>query len=131
MGRALDKAKWGPVRSAAPDSFNRLLAEHNAFTELERHPAWGAYQDRISNLLKTMRQQLELGTVDKFGLNHDEEKRAVIHVLESILSYPPALHAEFQRQLEHKQKEEAKRADFGPIHGPDLPGPSLDEFLRS
>lgn len=117
---------------SSADSFQTLVAEHSAYLELEKHPAWGAYNQRIHNILKGLQQQLEWGTEDKFGRSHDEEKRAVIHTLKTILAYPALVHTTFEREMRRRQAEEARRQPKdGPIHGTDLPGPSLFDFLNT
>lgn len=133
MERLLAKAAWGKAPTDIQgDSFQRLAAEHSAYLEIEKHGAWAMDRQRIQRLLAMMRQQLEWGTEDKFGRGHDDEKRAVIHVLETVLTYPATIHVAFEREARRRQAE-AERAGTptGPIHGPDIPGPSLHQFLNT
>jgi hypothetical protein len=115
------------------DSFKQLTAEHLSYKELEKLPGWIGHVDQLNRMLKIMRQQLEWGTEDKFGRNHDDEKRAVIHVIETLMSYPAKVHERWEHENKRLLDEQARReqGQDGPIHGNDIPGPSLKEFLNT
>lgn len=67
------------------------------YADLTGRVAWKDYQAHIRRLRDGYRQALEVGALDKYGKGHDDEFRAVIHVLNSLLLHVPGIAAKFEK----------------------------------
>jgi len=98
------------------------------YGEIKEHKAWKDFIYRISQLRAATQQQiLTYGGLDKSANSHDIELRAVLHVLNTILGYVPAMNQMYEEMLEKRSEQEAKLAKRGPIHGKEF---SLSQGTR-
>lgn len=91
------------------------------YNEILKHPAWLDFNHRISQLRSATQQQvLTYGGLDKSANSHDIELRAVLHVLDTLLGYVPAMFKQYDDMMERRQKQQEALDKRGPIHGKDL-----------
>jgi uncharacterized protein (DUF3084 family) len=104
------------------------------YDQLQSLEGWRDFTARLAAMREDTRQQLYLGTLDKWGQSHDDEKRAVLAFLDAILGFVPSLKEQWQ-DLKAKADEIEQRAQArGDIHGGELSSglgaspADLDEF---
>lgn len=71
------------------------------------------------------------GTLDKFGKNRDDEKRAVLMVLDTLLGVIPDTHVRYKELRKQKENiEQRSQEKLDSIHGNDVYSPMSndDEF---
>jgi hypothetical protein len=96
------------------------------YKELEALPAWQDYIGQIKSTRTALVSQILSpgGTADKWGKTHEEEKKAVLAFIDTLLTHIPAIHTRVA-QLEDiavKAEEQKKLLDYvpaGQIHGED------------
>jgi len=96
-------------------TFGQVQRLSVAYRDIENSVAWKDYMARLEAMKKNISTEILLGTLDKFGNNSDDEKRAVLTYLERMLSFVPALHA--HRDELAKKKEQMDKKVGGSIHG--------------
>jgi len=87
--------------------FEEIAYLSTQYRDIERMPAWQDHINRLVEMRKMIEVEVLRGTLDKFGKDRADEKRAVHHFLSTILEYVPAIHRDFETQ----QKRLAKRVD--------------------
>ncbi len=92
--------------------FEQMARWNYLYSEIETHPAWKDYQHRLLQLRRGTTSSILQGTLDKHGKSHDNELRAVLHALDTLLSYVPAMKRDFeemQRKAEEMKNKAKKR----------------------
>jgi len=93
--------------------FEELAYLSTQYREIERHPAWQDHIHRLVEMRKMIEHEVMRGSLDKFGNDRTDEKRAVHHFLTTILEYVPALHRDFERLQQRLEKRVSDR-ELGP-----------------
>ncbi len=63
---------------------------------------------KLSQLREATRSAIERGGLDKYGLRHDDEQRAVLFMLDSLLAYVPAIQEQHDQIVASLQADESK-----------------------
>lgn len=85
------------------------------YSEIENHPAFLDYQYRVKQMRDGLVAQLQQGSVDKWGKNHDNEIRASLYVLNSLLAYLPTLKADYDKLEKEQDKINEKKKSSTPF----------------
>jgi len=87
---------------------SELALIHYRYQEIESHPAYLDLMHKLIKMRDDVRLNIERGTLDNHGNNHDDESRAVLYCLNSFLDHPHAYHRDFEKLAKtvEKQKEE-------------------------
>lgn len=117
MEALLKESGWSPIRSNSGTAFDTLQQQVNNYKYIEDQPAWKDFLFRLSQLRESTRVAIERGGVDKFGRRHDDEQRAVLFMLDNLLSYVPSLREQFDYIVQSQEATNSLVA--GPIHGED------------
>jgi hypothetical protein len=87
--------------------FEEIAYLSTQYRDIERMPAWQDHINRLVEMKKMIEGEVLRGTLDKFGKDRSDEKRAVHHFLTTILGYVPAIHQDFEK----RQKQLEKRVE--------------------
>lgn len=98
--------------------FAEVQAMHLAYEGVKSHSAWIDLMSRVEQYRQLTITQLVNGTLDKFGNEHDDERRAVLLGLERILAFPRMIARDYET-LRKRQEQLEKRATIDGIHGDD------------
>ena len=97
------------LNKPAQGKFDELAYLHAQYLDVESMPAFKDYLYRITQLKDGMTSSLiNGGGLDKWGNNHDDEIRAVLHTLNTILAYIPSIKTDFA-----KAENNLKRMKWG------------------
>jgi cyclopropane fatty-acyl-phospholipid synthase-like methyltransferase len=88
--------------------------------EWEKHPFTADFLLKLVRTKDLLTEELVNGQLDKWGKDHSDSKRAVIHYANTLLSYLPQikLAAEQVRKAQEQVEQRANRYR-GDIHGID------------
>lgn len=86
---------------------------------LDDNPAWKDYTARIVKAREEIKKELYLGSLDKHGNSRDNEKRAILSVLDRLLSFVPLLTSQYDTLTKRKADQEKKLSRRTGIHGQD------------
>lgn len=89
------------------------------YSDLGHMDGWRDHTARLHKLRREIAGEILQGTLDKFGNSRDNEKRAVLFLLEKLISYPVALAAEFDSLTRKKAEMEEKARIKTGIHNKD------------
>ena len=73
---------------------------------------------RITQMRDGTKLAIERGVVDAHGQTHEPEQRAVLYVLEQMLSYVPLIEREYEQMLTTMASDEALAN--APVYGDDI-----------
>lgn len=93
-----------PLLRKPASTFEELAYLSTQYRELERHPAWQDFSHRLVEMKATVENEVLRGSLDKFGKDRSDEKRAVHHFLTNILAIAPALHRDYDVLQQRLQK---------------------------
>ena len=116
----MQQAGWSILHSSG--DFASLARSYALYEEVRHLPAWHDYLARMRSLHDTYVNELLTGTLDKYGISRDDEKRAVLHVLRTMLTYPDVVRDTFEKRRVEVERAEALHAarQRGPLHGVDM-----------
>lgn len=80
------------------------------YTDVENHPAWHDYLGRMQRIRGDFAQEILTGSLDKWGNSRDNEKRAVLLVLDRLLTFPSTVAQQFVEIDKHRAEQEKKLA---------------------
>ena len=124
MGSLLATAGWAPIHSDK-GTFELLKKQVALYQQILHTEAFKDYQYRLTQLRESTRSAIERGGLDKHGHRHDDEQRAVLFLLDSLLGYLPSIYDQYEGILANMKADEAKAGM--PLYGEDqLVGSSLD-----
>ena len=106
MDRLLAKAGWVPVNSPN-GGFDLIKKQKALYSLIEDKEAWKDYQFRLTQLRDGTRVAIERGAVDAHGLTHEPEQRAVLYVVEQLLSYVPSITKEYEQMVTALKSDES------------------------
>ena len=112
-----------PLLTNPARTFSEKAYLHAQYLDIEGMPAFKDYIYRIKQTRDGMYENLTRGDgLDKWGKNHDDEIRAVIHTLNTILYYMASIKEDFGKSEEHLVKfNRRKDIDrFGGLTAADL-----------
>lgn len=92
---------------------------HAAYIDLEHSEAWKDYMAKLARMRAGISNEILLGTLDRFGKDRSDEKRAVLAFLTSLLTIPANLHNLYHELNSKRIEQERKAAERGPLHGPE------------
>lgn len=119
LAELVERSGFKPILPYTPRSLADLALYNAHYTDVARHPAWRDFMSRIQRLHAGSRATLEQGVLDKYGKNHDDELRAVMHVLSGLLNHVATL------QVSYESAEKALRK----LHN--IPSqPEVDGFVQ-
>jgi hypothetical protein len=105
-----------PGKSASND----ILTKEALVLEWERHPFTADFLAKLIKTQEVLTRELVDGNLDKWGKDHSDEKRAVIHYATILLSYLPQVKAAAEQIRTAQQQIEARAGrGRGNIHGSD------------
>ena len=126
MANLLKDSWWGAIQ-ASDGTFETLKKQVALYNRLVGEEAWKDYQFRLAQLREATRSAIERGGLDKFGQRHDDEQRAVLFMLDNLLSYVPAIQEQYQGIVANMKGDEALAGM--PLYGEDkLMGSLGDNF---
>ena len=76
------------------------------YSQITDTPAWKDYQYRLSQLREATRSAIERGGVDKHGMRHDDEQRAVLFLLDQLFTYLPSIYEQHDQILASLKHDE-------------------------
>ncbi len=98
-----------PLLNSRANKFEELAYIHAQYADIEGTPAFKDFLYRLTQLREGMQSNLiNGGGLDKWGNNHDDEIRAVLHALNTVLSYIPSIKQDFA-----KSETNLKRMKWG------------------
>jgi hypothetical protein len=113
---------WRPIQQAKGDGSPNLTAtvkaRHECYLAIEGSPGWADYMSHLRTLREATARDLEVGTIDKWGRGHDDEKRAMLYFIDILLTYVPAIHREYDFII-GKEDEMARRREEKSLYGDD------------
>ena len=87
-----------PLLNTPAKKFEEIAYLHAQYLDIEPTPAFKDFLYRLIQLKDGMVSNLiSGGGLDKLGKNHDDEIRAVLHTLNTILGYIPSIRADFEK----------------------------------
>lgn len=96
------------------------------YKELENQPAWRDFVGQIKQTRAALVNQILTpgGTVDKWGKTHEEEKKAILVFIDTLLGHTIGVHGRVEQleAIKKQQDEQKARAAYvptGQIHGQD------------
>jgi hypothetical protein len=113
----LKDSGWTPIRSDN-GTFEALKKQVALYNRIESEEAWKDYQYRLSQLRDATRSAIERGGLDKYGNRHDDEQRSVLFMVDSLLTYVPAIQEQYKQVLNSLKADEAKAGT--PLYGDDV-----------
>lgn len=117
MVNLLATSGWGPILSS-DGTFDQLRKTIALYSRIIHEDAWKDYQHRINQLREATRSAIERGGLDKWGRDHTDEQRAVLFLLDNLLSYLPSLQEHHDQILANLKADEARAQ--APVYGDDV-----------
>jgi len=106
-------------RKSDPIKYEHIEKLHHDYAALERYDAWQDFQRKLTLLRASIVTALLTGT--DTGQGHDDEKRAVLTFLDTILSIAPNAHRQFTELSAKKEEQERKSTErLDSLHGDDV-----------
>lgn len=112
----LKESGWKPIVSEQ-GTFEQLKKIVALYGRIEHEEAWKDYQHRLSQLREATRSAIERGGLDKWGHRHDDEQRAVLFLVDSLITYLPAIREQHDQIVTSLKADEAKAG--APLYGDD------------
>lgn len=116
MASLLKDSGWAAIQSAN-GTFETLKKQVALYRQIEGTEGWKDYQFRLSQIREATRSAIERGGLDNFGRRHDDEQRAALFLLDSLLSYYPTLVEQYEGILSNMRGDEALAGM--PLYGDD------------
>lgn len=102
------------------DRYDNVAYRFSLASQWEELPFTKDFLYRLVEARNVAVKQLTDGTRDQWGRSHDEEKRAMIHVIDTLLSYIPKIKMEMALLEKGRAMIENRgKAPNAPIHGDD------------
>jgi len=89
------------------------------YSDLSRTPAWLDLTSRLQNMRDEIVRELLLGTLDTYGHDHSDAKRAVLVYIDRTLAFVPTLLDTYTVWTKKRDIAEAKSRQRNDLH-PDL-----------
>lgn len=121
----LSTSKWLPI-TAEEGTFETLKKQVAYYNRIAGEDGWKDFQYRLSQLREATKQAIERGGLDKWGNSHTEEQRAVLFLLDNLLTYVPAIKEQHDQIVASLQADEAKAGQ--PLYGMDRIQSLTSEF---
>jgi hypothetical protein len=112
----LTTSGWSPILSDK-GTFEQLKKQVLLYKQITHTEAWKDYQHRLSQLREATRYAVERGGYDKHGRRHDDEQRAVLFMLDQLLSYLPAITEQYENIVANLKADESLAG--APLYGED------------
>lgn len=94
----MHKSGFGPLIEGLASKFEDIATLRSHYGDIKNKPAFKDFIHRITQARDGMENNLVRGDgLDKFGICHDNEIRAVLHCLNTILGYIPAIEKDFRK----------------------------------
>ncbi len=101
----LRKAGYGALLPNQATKFEDLAYMRQQYADIQTKPAFKDFLHRITQARDGFMENIVRGGgLDKWGNNHDDEIRAVLHCLNTILGYIPAIEADFAKAEKNLQR---------------------------
>lgn len=101
----MTNAGFGPLLKSVANKFPDLAYLRHQYADIQDKPAFKDFVYRIQQTRDGMEENLiRSDGLDKFGNKHDDEIRAVLHCLDTILGYIPAIEADFLKAEKNLEK---------------------------
>lgn len=124
MAESLTRAIFPQLTQAS--KYNDVAHLHSIYTEVARQAAWLDFRARVFKMRTDIVAQLLAGTRDKFGQVRDDEKRAVLHVLDRLLAFPDMVSRQYDDLTKRKDELERKHRRTS-IHSEDVLNMTYEE----
>ena len=123
----MEAGQWEAIHSDNAGHFAKLEQVVLLYSDIEDSAAWRDYQHRINQLRTATVNEIISGTHDVRGKDRTQDKRAVLFILDTLLSYLPALKVRYEKMLKDKEQLEARGPSTGRLHGNDALTNPLDK----
>ena len=117
MEDLLHRAGWAPVASLSDEPFELIKKQKALYSRVESEEAWKDFMFRLTQMRDGTRIAIERGVVDQHGRTHEPEQRAVLYVLEQLLTYVPGINRDYEQMIKMLQADEA--VANAPVYGGD------------
>lgn len=108
------------VSPKGDSAFETLRKQKALYTRIEGEEAWKDFMFRLAQLRDGTRVAIERGIVDAHGKTHEKEQRAVLYILEQMLTYVPNIHRDHDQMLAAMSADESLAN--APVYGEDMMG---------